>query len=148
MSQSSFVGYKAPQQKLLWTLSNNYPHELFDEDVILFIQSKISETLFREFKQRILVSRADIIRTMGRVVSERFDGIKKVIQRTVMEICSDFRREQLTIDKHLKWEAHYNLSQRLYDPSVESSKSDPSSIKLANRLGLQRVGGTARFYFT
>nr|QBK85539.1 MAG: uncharacterized protein LCMAC101_01260 [Marseillevirus LCMAC101] len=153
MSQSSFVGYSFPVPQILHTLSNNYQEEgplkgLFDEDVILFIQSKVSEVLAREYKQRILISRGDVVRVYGRVIAEFPQTIPKMIQRTVMNICNDFRIDQLTVDRNLKLEAHFVIGDRLYDPTTERVKYDPATIKLANRLGQQRVGGTVRFFFT
>jgi len=120
----------------------------FDEDNILFIQSKISEVLAKEFKQRILVSRGDIIQKMAIVAQEFLESIPKMNQRVVMIITSDFRRYQLEVDRNLKLEAHYTLSQRLYDPSAEVVKYDPGIVKMANRLGETKVGSTHRFYFT
>ena len=56
MSQSSFVSYSTSTPRVLHTQFNAAPVGLFDEDNIGFIQSKISEVLAREYKQRILVS--------------------------------------------------------------------------------------------
>ena len=148
MSQSSFVGYSNPNPVVLHTQGNAAPLGLFDEDNILFIQSKISEVLAREYKQRILINRGDIIRLIGRVVEEKLDTIPRINQRVVMYACNHFRINQAYVDRNLKLEAHYVLSQRLYDPSSERVSYDPAQVKLANRLGKDRVGGTARFYFT
>ncbi len=148
MSQSSFVSYSAPTPKVLHTQFNAAPKGLFDEDNISFIQSKISEVLALEFKQRILVSRGDIIRQMAVTTEQFLESIPKMNQRTVMAICNDFRIDQLELDRNLKLEAHFVLSQRLYDPSSETVKYDPAMIKMANRLGQPKVGGSQRFYFT
>lgn len=150
MSQaSSFVGYSYPSNKYLHTIapSNAVPLGYLDNDNILFIQHKIAEVLNREFKQRILIDRASVIRVMQRVIEERLDTIPKMNQRVIMYICNDFRTSQIETDKHLNWEAHYTLSQRSYDPSAEVIRYDAQSIKTPNRLGLDKVGGTARFYF-
>ena len=148
MSQSSFVSYSSSTPRVLHTQFNAAPVGLFDEDNIGFIQSKISEVLAREYKQRILVSRGDIIRTMGKITDQFLESIPKMNQRVVMDICNDFRISQGYTDRNLKLEAHYVLSQRLYDPSVEVVRYDPSTIKLANRLGQPKVGGTSRFFFS
>jgi len=126
----------------------NIPIGYFDEDNIQFIQKKIVEVLKREFKQEILIDRASIIRVMSRVLEERIEPVVKMNQRVVMTICNEFRVHQLQVDKHLKWEAHYFSSQQLYDPTVEISRYDSQNIKLANRLGWDKVGGSKRFYFT
>lgn len=128
--------------------NSSIPYGFFDEDNIRFIQDKIKRVLRREFKQNILIDRASIIRLMERVVEERAETIPMMNQRVVMYGTNEFRVHQLEVDKHLKWEAHYIESQRLYDPTVEISRFDQQRIKLANRLGKSKVGGTSRFYFT
>jgi len=120
----------------------------FDEDNIIFIQRKIKEVLKREYTQDILVDRGSIIKIMSRIIEERIEAVPKMNQRVVMTICSEFRRHQLEVDRNLKLEAHYVVSQALYDPTTENSKWDGQNIKLANRLGWSKVGGTSRFYFT
>jgi len=124
------------------------PLGYFDEDNIRFIQEKIVEVLRREFKQDILIDRGGIIRLMERALLDRIETVPKMNQRVVMYATNEFRVHQLQVDKHLKLEAHYVLSQRLYDPSVEISRYDPQNVKLANRLGYPAVGGTHRFYYT
>jgi len=148
MSQSSFISSSGSRPTILHTQYNSAPKGYFDEDNILFIQAKISEVLAREFKQRILVSRGDIIKKMAIIAQEFLETIPKMNQRTVMTICQEFRVYQLEVDRNLKWEAHFNLSQRLYDPSAEVVRYDPGMVKTANRLGQTKVGGTARFFFT
>lgn len=148
MSQSSFVSSSGSVPHILHTQFNSAPEGFFDEDNILFIQSKISEVLAKEFKQRILVSRGDIVQKMAIVAQTFLESIPKMNQRVIMDICSDFRRYQLEVDRNLKLEAHYTLSQRLYDPSTEIVRYDPGMVKMANRLGETKVGGTSRFYFT
>lgn len=126
----------------------NIPIGYFDEDNILFIQQKIVEVLKREFKQDILIDRASIIRIMERAILDRIETIPHMNQRVVMIITNEFRVHQLSVDKHLKLEAHYTSSQLLYDPTVEVVRYDPQAIKLANRLGYPKVGSTTRFFFT
>lgn len=126
----------------------NVPYGYFDEDNIVFIQRKIKEVLKREFKQDILIDRGSIIRLMERALLDRIETVPLMNQRVIMYAASEFRVYQLEVNKHLKWEAHYTLSQRLYDPSVEISRYDPQIVVRPNRLGNPRVGGTLRFYFT
>jgi hypothetical protein len=123
------------------------PLGFFDIQNIEFIQSKISHVLSIEFKQNVIVDIASIKRIMQRVVEERIEAIPKMNQRVVMYITNEFRNHQLTANKHLNWEGHYFQSQRLYDPTVERGPF-LTGIKLKNRLGKPRVGGTTRFYFT
>jgi len=124
------------------------PLGYYDEDNIRFIQKKIIEVLKRVFIQDILIDRGSIIRIMERVLLERIEPIPKMNQRVIMCITNEYMVHQLDVSKKLKAEEHYVLSQRLYDPSVEVSHFDPQKIKLANRLGWPRVGGTVRFYYT
>ncbi|MDB4769456.1 hypothetical protein OAG24_00675 [bacterium] len=125
------------------------PLGYFDEDNIRFVQWKAGDVLRREFTQNILFSRGDVVRIMERsLVDGRIESIPRMNQRAIMMLTNDFRNHQLDVDKHLKWEAGYVLSQRLYDPLVEISRFDKQRTKLKNRLGVPQVGGTTRFYFT
>lgn len=124
------------------------PQGYFDEDNMVFIQQKIIHVLGLEFKQKIIVDRASIVRVMQRVLEERLESIPKMNQRVIMYITNEFRNHQLDANKHLKWEAHFVASQRLHDESVGRSSIDLYDLKLANRLGKSLVGGTTRFYFT
>lgn len=125
------------------------PSGYFDEDNIRFIQRKATEVLSREFTQNILFSRGDIVRIMERaLVNGRIEPVPRMNQRVIMFLTNEFRNHQIEVDKHLKWEAGYVLSQRLYDPLVEISRYDQQRTKLKNRLGVPGVGGTTRFYFT
>lgn len=126
----------------------NIPYGYFDEDNIVFIQHKIRDVLKREFIQDILIDRGSIIRLMERALLDRVETVPHLNQRVIMYATNEFRNYQIEVNKNLKWEAHYVLSQRLYDPSVEIVRYDPQTIVMPNRLGNPKVGGTARFYFT
>ena len=124
------------------------PLGFYDEDNIRFVQDKIRTVLKRVYKQDILFDRGGVIRLMERALLDRLETVPKMNQRAVMFATNEFMVHQLNVDKHLKWEAGYFLSQQLYDPLVEVSRYDPQNVKLANRLGYPSVGGTKRFYFT
>mgnify|MGYP005850624981 CR=1 FL=1 len=126
----------------------NVPLGYFDEQNIQFVQKKIKEVLSIQFKQDILFDRASIIRLMSRALLERIEAIPKMNERAVMMGTNEFRVHQLQINKRLKWEAHYVLSQRLYDPSVQIQKFDSQPTIPTNKYGVPHVGGTVRFYFT
>lgn len=137
----------------LWTIhtlvpSASIPLGYFYEQNIQFIQDKIVEVLKREYNQKIQIDRGSIIRVMERVLTERIETIPKMNQRVIMEICNEYRTHQDEVNKHLKWESHYVLSQRLYDPSTEMWRFDQQKIKHPNHLGKPKVGGTLRFYST
>lgn len=124
------------------------PEGYFDNDNILFVQRKITEVLRRRYTQDVLMDRGSIVRLMERSLMDRLESVPKMNQRAVMFGVNEFMNHQEEANKRLKWEAHYELSQRLYDPSTETVRYDPQGIKLANRLGWSKVGGTKRFYFT
>lgn len=119
----------------------------FDDDNIEFIRSKTADILKKQFTQDIIFDRASVIRVMQRVIEERRESVPKMNQRVIMYLCDEFRDHQINVNKHLRWEENYIESQRIYDPTL-SRGPDIYSIKLANRLGKPRVGGTQRFYFT
>lgn len=123
------------------------PEGYFSDENIEFIRDKIKRVLKREYTQDVIMNRAGIIRLMERVVEERLESIPRMNQRVIMYAANEFRVHQLEVDKNLKWEAHFEESQRLYDGSTDRGP-DTQKIKLANRLGIADVGGTLRFYFT
>jgi len=126
----------------------NVPQGYFDEDNIRFIQQKIIEVLKRKFQQDILFDRGSIIRLMERALLDRIETIPRMNQRVIMYAVNEFMVHQLQVDKHLKWEAHYVQSQRLYDPTTEVSRFDRQRTKLNKTFRGQQAGGTLRFYFT
>jgi hypothetical protein len=122
------------------------PDGFFDNDNIEFLRAKIASVLKREYVQNINVDRDSVIRIMQRIIGERLEPVVRMNQRVVMTICNEFRLHQDQARKHANWEEHYIESQRLYDPTTERGP-DLQNIKLANRLGNERVGGTMRFIF-
>ena len=122
------------------------PEGFFDDDNINFIRHKIAEILSREYVQKINVDRGSVVRIMQRIIGERAEPVVKMNQRVVMTICNEFRLHQDTIKKHSNWEEHYIESQRLYDPTTDRGP-DMQKIKLSNRLGKDRIGGSVRFVF-
>lgn len=124
------------------------PEGYFDQDNVDFVKNKTTEVLSLEFRQKINIDYGSIKRIMQRVLEERPDTIPKLNQRAIMYLTHDFRIHQAQVNKHLKWESNYVLSQRLYDPSVERTSNMNQNPKMNTRLSLPRVGGTMRFYFT
>jgi hypothetical protein len=124
------------------------PDGYFDNDNVEFLRNKISDILNLEFRQKINVDRASVIRIMQRVLEERLEPIPRMNQRTVMYVTNEFRDHNLEANRNLKWEAHYVESQRLYDPTTERGP-DLYNIKITDKLGKNgKIGGTQRFYFT
>lgn len=128
----------------------NIPAGYYDEDNIRFIQNKIREVLKRKFVQNIRIDRASIVRLMERALLDRSETIPRMNQRVVMYAVNEFMDYQLEVDKHLKWEAHFVESQRLYDPTTEVSRFDGHNraVQQTDYRGLRPVGATKRFYFT
>lgn len=124
------------------------PAGFFDEDNIRFIQHKIRDVLRREYNQDVLIDRGSIVRLMQRVAIERTESIPKMNTRVVMYGTNEVRNHLLDVNKHMKWEGNFVVSQRLYDPTVYNAQFDFQKVKLANKLGVPSVGGTTRFYFT
>jgi hypothetical protein len=122
------------------------PDGFFDEDNIEFIRNKAARVLKNAYVQTINFDRASVIRIMLRVIGERLERIPMMNQRVIMYLCNEYITHQDQIHKHLKWEEHYEESQLLYDASTERT-FDTQIVKLANRLGKERVGGTVRFMF-
>ncbi len=123
------------------------PDGYFDDDNIEFIRKKIADVLTDEFSQRFNVDRASVIRVMERILGERLEMIQRMNQRVIMSLVNEIRNFQHDVTKRLKWSNFYAQSQLLYDPTVARGP-DLQAIKLKNRLGEPRVGGTSRFYFT
>src|SRR5205809_464165 len=119
------------------------PDGYFDNDNIEFLRSKVADMMKREYDQYVNIDRASVIRVMQRVMEERAEPIVKMNQRVLMYLTNEVRVHQYDARKHENWEEHYVESQRLYDPTTERGP-DLQSIKLANRLGKDRVGGTTR----
>jgi hypothetical protein len=122
------------------------PDGFFTKENKHFVRSKITEVLKREYVQNIVVDDASIVRIMQRVLEERLEPVPSMNQRVIMYICDEYRNHQGQLLKHLNWEEHYEQSQKLYDASVERTY-DTQIVKLANRLGVPRVGGSVRFMF-
>lgn len=123
------------------------PDGYFDDDNIEFIRTKIASRLTDEFAQAFNIDRASVIRVMERILGERLEIIPRMNMRVIMSLINEVRNHQHDVAKKLKWSNFYPQSQLLYDASVARGP-DLQAIKLKNRLGEPRVGGTTRFYFT
>lgn len=124
------------------------PSGYFSEENVKFIQQKIVEVLQQNFTQTVNISRGDIKKIMLRILAERLEEIPMMNQRVVMTIVDEFRTHEIDVEKRLWWADRYKYTQVLQDDTEGVARYDPAGIKLANRLGEPRVGGTSRFYFT
>lgn len=121
------------------------PIGYFDDENISFIQKTIHDKLKSEFGWGVVISKADIVRVLDRVMDERYETIPRMNQRALMYILNEYRVHQLDKVKHLRWEEGYYWSQQLYDPISRGARYDPSMIKTPNRFGIPKIGGTLRF---
>lgn len=121
------------------------PQGYFTDENIGYIQRYVYDKLYHEFGWGVIISKSDITRVLQRVIEERYETIPRMNQRAMMEILNEYRKHQIEKAKILKWEAGYYFSQQLYDPLSKGGRYDPSIIKLRNRIGIPRVGGTLRF---
>jgi len=124
------------------------PSGYFDNDNVDFCQKKIIEVLHQNFTQDILISKGDIKKIMLRILAERLEEIPMMNQRVIMSIVDEFRNHELDVRRKLWWSERAKYALILQDPTEGVAKYDPLGIKLSNRLGAPRVGGTSRFYFT
>ena len=130
----------------LHTVQNNHL-DFFDEDNIQFISKKITEILAKQYKNvRVIITRASIIRAMGRQVDRRLDTVPRMNQRVIMDIVGEYRRHQVEVNKHLRWEEGFPSSQLLVDP-VGRIAAIPNN-QLSKIENSTAVGGTLNFYFT
>jgi len=121
-------------------------HPFFNEDNKVYIQQKIIEVLSHDFKQRIVYDPLSITNTMQIVFDQYFESIPRMNERVVMYLCNDFRNNQIEVNKRLNWSECFETSQMVFDPRGNKGP-DLQNIKLANRLGQDRVGGNISFVF-
>lgn len=120
--------------------------DFFSEENVAKIYAWIYHVLKLEYKTPIHITRDSLYRVMVRVVQEMLQTTDLMNERVVMIVTADFRRYQAERDVAVLRAERYAWSQKLSDPSSGTAKTFP--IKLRNRLGQQKVGGTLRFYFT
>lgn len=124
------------------------PSGYFNHENVNFIRNKIQEVLRINFTQTIEIPNEDIKKVMLRILSEKLEEIPMMNQRVIMSIVDEFRTYQINVEKRMWWMQESRNSTSLIDLSEGVARYDPGNIKLANRLGNPRVGGTVRFYFT
>lgn len=124
------------------------PEGYFSEENITFVTNKIQEVLSREFTVVPQFYRRDIVRVMQRVMEKRLESIPRMNERVVMDLCREYRTHQIDVNKKLRWGENYWNSQMLYDQVENNLRFDMQKVKLANRLGKEKVGGTLRFHYT
>ena len=124
------------------------PSGYFSKENVDFIRNKIIEVLHINFNQDIEIPVGDIKKIMLRILEERLEEIPMMNQRVIMSIVDEFRTYEIDVEKRLWWADRYKYTQLLQDQTEGVARYDPQGIKLANRLGNPRVGGTSRFYFT
>lgn len=121
----------------------NIPYGYFDDDNVEFIRSKVEELLGREFNNNVKYDRASIIRVMLYILEQHNETVPRMNERVIMNLTNQFRNYQITINKHLRWEEDYVLSQRLYNPLYGGSLQ-----YWQNNWKEKPIGDTPRFFFT
>lgn len=124
------------------------PADYFSDRNINFIRDKIRSLLREEFDVAPEFYREDVVRVMQRVMEARLESIPRMNQRVIMELTRDFRNHQIDVRKKMNWSENFWNSQVLFDETTDNFKFDGGKIKLSNRLGRPRVGGSLRFHFT
>lgn len=125
------------------------PADYFTEKNINFVENLIRQNLSLDFKNEFLIDRESIVRVMTRVLEKRLESIPSMNRRVVMEMCNEIRTHQIERNKNYNLQDNFASARMLYDTNGKNVNGcDIRSIKLANRLGRPRVGGTIRFHFT
>lgn len=114
----------------------------FDPDNVSFVQTKATQVLSKEFRQRIVFDIESVKRVMARVYSEMLETVPQMNERTVMELTHEFRNHQLLTNQRLRYEEGYVASQMLFNPISNVAQVDVRAIKLH-----RGVGGTKGFVF-
>lgn len=100
----------------IFTISPGYrDYTFFNPQNVAFISNRLTETLAKEFKQKVIVTDESIMRTMQRVFEERYEAVPMMNERVFIELLRDFRDQMFETERsnyllNYKWEA-YN-----YDP--------------------------------
>jgi len=102
----------------------------FTPENVAYISNILTETMGKEFRQRVVFTDSSIMRTMQRVFEERYETIPQMNQRVVLELLRNARNEFDETERanYLMsniWEA-YN-----YDPILGIKPYD--NIKLNRR---------------
>ena len=90
-------------------------YTFFNGHNVALISNILTETLAKEFKQKVIITDESIMRTMQQIFEERYETIPEMNRRVLIELLRDFRNQMFATEKanyllNNKWEA-YN-----YDP--------------------------------
>src|SRR5690606_558177 len=109
---------------------------------------KITEVLSHDFKQRILMHRDGILRTMYFVYNERLESVPKMNERVIIHLVREFRSYQLQANQNMRLLENIAASKSVYNPIANTVRADILGIRRPNRFGEPMIGDTLRFYFT
>lgn len=113
---------------------------------VSFIQSKVTETLARDFRgTQISIDRESIVREMIHVITLRHESVPRMNQRVVMELCNIFRNHQVETHKHLDWSENYIASQKLVNLKTRQTAFDSNVVRGRTHRGTPMTGGTMQF---
>ena len=96
---------------------------------VAYISKIATDTIAKEFRQKIIFTDASIMRVMQRVFEERYQTVPQMNQRVVLNLLEDARNQYLETARansllNTRWES-YN-----YDPSLGIQPYDSQAIKL------------------
>lgn len=100
----------------IFTISPGYrDYTFFNPQNVALLSNILTETIAKEFKQKVVVTDGSIMREMQKVMEERYEAIPMMNRRVLVELLRDFRGQMFSTEKanyllNYKWEA-YN-----YDP--------------------------------
>lgn len=127
--------------------SQNAPdHEYFAEDNVRFIQNRIGEMLLGEFRVKVLYDPESIVRAMMRVYERQLEDPVLMNRRVLIDLVREFRNHQYQMNRSLQWQEAFATTTGIYDP-IANKGPDLQIVKLRNRLGRSKVGGTVSFAF-
>lgn len=130
--------------------SNPVPEGYFDDDNVEFVKQLVLKNLSIDFKNDVIIIPDDSVkRIMLRVLQTRVEDVPEMNVRAIMELTNEVRVHQMQLRRHAKFEHNFVSSRMLYDTVGQNANGvDVRGLKISNRLGKPRVGGTIQFYST
>lgn len=90
------------------------------------------------------------IRTVMKRVRDdprRYEGLEETNNRVIDQIISNYESYVRQGTRNRNWANHYTESQLIINPYGKTGP-DFNAVKIANRFGECRIGGTLNFHFT
>jgi hypothetical protein len=122
--------------------ANTYDAALISDNNVAYIKQ------FCEGKlgHRYTINESTIRIFAHRVSNEMRTSTADMTDRIIMYILNGHRVYEIERNKHLNWEESFKNAKSVYNTVGQYSNMDPSAVKLRQRYGNSRAGGTLRFY--